>query len=60
MENRQFRLCGLRVPNPQATPGHCLLRYLIPTRDLLSPNGATGNSQGRKPLVIEQFWRGAL
>ncbi len=34
--------------------GHCLLRYEIPTRDLRSPNGVTGNSQGRKPRVIEQ------
>ncbi len=49
-----------QVPNAQTTLGHCLLRYVIPTRDLRSPNGATGNSQGRKPLVIEQFLRGAL
>ncbi len=41
------------VLNPQTTPGHCLLRYVIPTRDLRSPNGAKENSQGREPLVIE-------
>ncbi len=41
------------VPNPQTTPGHCLLRNEISTRDFRSPNGATGNSQGRKPLEIE-------
>jgi len=38
------------VPNAQTTLGHLLLRYVIPPRDLRSPNGATGNSQGRKPL----------
>ncbi len=40
----------LRVPNAPTTLGHSLLRFVVPTRDLRSPNGATGNSQGRKPL----------
>ncbi|MCZ6768245.1 MAG: hypothetical protein O7D93_03260, partial [Acidobacteria bacterium] len=26
-----------QVPNPQTNPGHCLLRYVITTRDLRSP-----------------------
>ncbi len=28
-----------QVPNPQTTPGHCLLRHVISRRGLRSPNG---------------------
>ncbi len=45
----------LELPNPQTTPGHYLLRCVIPTGDLRSPEGAPGNSQGRKPLEFQEL-----
>ncbi len=44
------------MPNPQTTPGHCLLRYEISTRDLRSPKGATRKiARGASPWKSSGF-----